>query len=31
MVALANMFQHSDNNLALTITDAFAHDVWQYF
>lgn len=31
MVALCNMMQHSDNNLSLTITSAFAKDVWKYF
>lgn len=31
MVALTNMLQHSDNSLALTITDRFAADIWQYF
>lgn len=31
MVALTNMMQHSDNSLALTITSAFARDIWQYF
>lgn len=31
MVALTNMMQHSDNNLALTITAEFAQDVWGYF
>lgn len=31
MIALANMFQHSDNNLSLTVTEKFAQDVWQYF
>lgn len=31
MVALTNMMQHSDNNLALTITEKFAKDIWQYF
>jgi hypothetical protein len=31
MMALANMMQHSDNNLALTITSKFAQDNWQYF
>lgn len=31
MVALTNMMQHSDNNLALTVTTAFAKDVWKYF
>lgn len=31
MVALTNIYQHSDNRLALTVTDAFARDVWKYF
>lgn len=31
MVGLTNMYQHSDNNLALTVTAKFAQDVWQYF
>lgn len=31
MIALTNMMQHSDNNLALTITSKFAADCWQYF
>lgn len=31
MIALTNMMQHSDNNLALTVTSKFATDVWQYF
>lgn len=31
MVALTNIFQHSDNNLALTITEAFARDIDVYF
>jgi len=31
MIALTNMYQHSDNNLALTVTEKFAADVWQYF
>jgi hypothetical protein len=31
MVALANMAQHSDNNLPLTITGDFASAVWQWF
>lgn len=31
MVALTNMMQHSDNNLALTITEKFAKDIWAYF
>lgn len=31
MVALCNMMQHSDNSLALTITERFAQDIWQYF
>jgi hypothetical protein len=30
MIALTNMYQHSDNNLALTVTEKFATDVWQY-
>lgn len=31
MIALTNIYQHSDNNLALTVTSAFAKDVWKYF
>jgi hypothetical protein len=31
MVALTNMYQHSDNNLSLTITQKFAQDIWVYF
>ena len=31
MIALSNFFQHSDNNLALTITTKFTQDIWQYF
>lgn len=31
MIALANMMQHSDNNLPLNVTEAFAKDVWQWF
>ena len=31
MMALVNIFQHSDNNLALTITKDFAQDIWQFF
>ena len=31
MVALTNIFQHSDNNLALEITAEGSSDVWQYF
>lgn len=31
MIALTNIYQHSDNNLALTITSTMAKDVWQYF
>ena len=31
MIALANIYQHSDNNLSLTITEEFAGDVWLYF
>lgn len=31
MMALANMMQHSDNNIALTITATFAKHAWQYF
>ncbi len=31
MVALTNMMQHSDNSLALTITEKFAQDIWVYF
>jgi len=31
MVALANMMQHSDNNVPLTITAEFSKAVWQWF
>jgi len=31
MIALTNMYQHSDNNLPLTVTAKFAEDIWQYF
>jgi len=31
MIALTNVYQHSDNNLALTVTEKFATDIWQYF
>jgi len=31
MMALTNIYQHSDNNLALTITQELASDVWSYF
>ena len=31
MIALTNIYQHSDNNLSLTITEQFARDVWKYF
>lgn len=31
MFALCNMYQHSDNNLALTITAELAADIWRYF
>lgn len=31
MIGLTNIYQHSDNRLALTVTAAFAKDVWQYF
>ncbi len=31
MIALTNIYQHSDNNLALTVTAAFARDIWKYF
>ena len=31
MVALTNIYQHSDNNLGLTITEQFARDIWKYF
>src|SRR5262249_20092005 len=31
MIGLTNAMRHSDNNLALTITKAFAQKVWQYF
>ena len=30
-MALTNIYQHSDNNLALTITQEMASDVWSYF
>jgi hypothetical protein len=30
-IALTNMYQHSDNNLSLTITQAFSQDVYKYF
>lgn len=31
MFALTNFYQHSDNNLALTVTKKFATDIYQYF
>jgi len=31
MIALTNFYQHSDNNLALTVTAKFAADVYVYF
>ena len=31
MIALTNVYQHSDNNLALTVTEEFAKDIWVYF
>lgn len=31
MIALTNIYQHSDNNLPLTITQAFATDIYAYF
>jgi len=31
MVALTNFYQHSDNNVALTVTEKFAQDIYQYF
>jgi len=31
MIGLTNIYQHSDNNMALTITEEFASHVWQYF
>lgn len=31
MIALTNIYQHSDNNLELTITTELASDIWQYF
>lgn len=31
MFALTNFYQHSDNNLALTVTAKFATDIYQYF
>jgi len=31
MIAMTNMYQHSDNNLALTVTKKFAQEIWQYF
>lgn len=31
MMALTNIYQHTDNSLALTITKEFAGDIWQYF
>lgn len=31
MFGLSNLYQHSDNNLALTVTEALATQVYQYF
>ncbi|MCA9117309.1 MAG: hypothetical protein KDA79_19700 [Planctomycetaceae bacterium] len=31
MLALTNLYQHTDNTLALTITSELAGDIWQYF
>ena len=31
MIALTNIYQHSDNNLELTITEELAADIWAYF
>lgn len=31
MLALTNIYQHSDNDLALTVTSDFASQVWPYF
>jgi hypothetical protein len=31
MIGLTNIYQHSDNNLALTVTEKLATDVWVYF
>lgn len=31
MYALTNFYQHSDNNLPLTVTTKFAQDIYQYF
>jgi hypothetical protein len=31
MIAQTNIYQHSDNALALTITQAFAQDIYKYF
>lgn len=31
MIALTNIYQHSDNNLSLTVTQAFAQDIYKYF
>lgn len=31
MIALTNIYQHSDNNLALEITAEGGSDIWQYF
>ncbi|MEM9658836.1 MAG: hypothetical protein AAF961_10790 [Planctomycetota bacterium] len=31
MIGLTNIYQYSDNNLAMTITEKFASDIWQYF
>lgn len=31
MIALTNIYQHSDNNLELTITEELAGDIWAYF
>lgn len=31
VIALTNIYQHSDNNQALTVTQKMAQDIWQYF
>lgn len=31
MIAMTNIYQHSDNNLSLTITQEFAASIWAYF
>lgn len=31
VIAMTNIYQHSDNNLALTVTEAFATEIFQYF